>query len=256
MGLSAHPSRQPTSNGSRYEDPYLSGQQPRTPDSGNPPRRAGTNRRRDKPEYVPSRYARYSAVREEPYARGHSIQRTNSRYETKNKRYEEQRRRLDQEGGSTPQPPDHDLDTPRHSSIDPAAYADEHRDPYLAQLRHGSREYVVEDPHIRGAPPARYVSRFAADPHDALGALPPQQPQYVDEYGEPVYVRVHREEYAPRYDDRERIEYVPVPYERVAPRERGAREEYVYVDERAPLRERKEVDVGKPPGPGVIGDRR
>jgi hypothetical protein len=178
-----------------------------------------------------------SAAREDPYARGNGIQRSHSRYERRYERYEEQRRRLDQEG-KTPAPAtgedrerERDRERSRVSVDEHSGYAD---DPYYHQLRHSSREYVAVGDNRRasGPPPTRYVSRFATESADA----PP--PQYVDEFGEPVqYVRV-REAYPPRYDDRERIEYVPVAYERgLGKGDRGR--EYVYYDERAPPRERE-----------------
>ncbi|KAF2806113.1 uncharacterized protein BDZ99DRAFT_466387 [Mytilinidion resinicola] len=213
-----------------------------TPDSGHTPRRPGPGpyRRREVP--VPSRYARYmSAADRDTYARGHSIQRSHSRYERRYERYDQQRRRLDQEG-ETPGPPTA-AERDRDRSLD--RYTDERdHDPYYHPLRQGSREYVPIDDH-RGAgpPPARYFSRFAAETADA------QPPQFVDEFGEPVqYVRVRSEAYQPRYaDDRERVEYVPVGYDQ---RERERDREYVYYDERAPVPLRGgEVGVERVPVP-------
>jgi len=163
-----------------------------------------------------------SAAREEPYARGHSITRSHSRYERRYERYDEQRRRLDQQEGGTPQPGElRERERDRSVDIPPYAADERERDPYYSQLRHASREYVPVDDHR--PPPARFTSRFAAEPAEP-------SPQFVDEFNEPVYVRV-REAYQPRYvddraDGRERVEYV---YDR-APRGR----EYVYYDERAP----------------------
>ncbi|KAF2498980.1 hypothetical protein BU16DRAFT_559012 [Lophium mytilinum] len=228
----------PINSSLQYEDPRHGRY---TPDPGHAPRRPGLGpyRRREVP--VPSRYARYmSAADRDTYARGHSIQRSHSRYERRYERYDQQRRRLDQEG-ETPGPPTA-AERERDMSID--RYADEREhEGYYHPLRHGSRDYVpIEDHRGAGPPPSRYLSRFAADPADA------QPPQFVDEFGEPVqYVRVRSEAYPPRYaDERERVEYVPVGYDR---RERERERQYVYYDEPAPLVRGGEVGVERVPVP-------
>ncbi|KAI4658483.1 uncharacterized protein J4E79_006889 [Alternaria viburni] len=104
------------SNNSRYDDYQPNGY--RMPMSGpsGPPRRAGPQRRRDRPNdnRGPSRYQRYMSVaREDPYGRGSSMSRSQSR------RYEEQKRRIDQQ--ETPQPnaePDYEPAYSREHSLD------------------------------------------------------------------------------------------------------------------------------------------
>lgn len=236
------------SNGSRYEEYHPHGYQIHTPDSLGPPRRAGPQRRRDRPheQRMPSRYYRYMSVaHEEPFGRGPSMSRSQSR------RYEEQRRRIDQQ--ETPQPRaerdyepaysrDHSVERP---SPDSTFYH-----------RPSSREYVSVQDRIQPYSPPRY--RY----DDARG---PPTPMYVDEYGHPVHeyevVRVrgdHRHQrasYAPypqpsRYEP-ERFEYVPVPYDR--PHQRyNSRGEYYYVEERSrglPRRPAPEVEPEQPEPP-------
>jgi hypothetical protein len=212
------------SNGSRYEEyPYNERHIPR-PDSGGPPRRAGPHRRRDRPhEYrMPSRYHRYmSAAREEPYGRGPSMSRSQSR------RYEDTRRRIDQQ--ETPQPTaetDYEPAYSREQSMEQTSPEDRL---YARQ----QREYVsVQDrlhPHALSPPRYRYDE--------------PRAPQvYIDEYGYEVVMRGEprhpRGPYMTPYHQRparyepERYEYVPVPYERPQPQRYNSRGEYMYYDER------------------------
>jgi hypothetical protein len=214
------------SNGSRYEEYHHNGRHIPTPDSGGPPRRAGPHRRRDRPHdhRMPSRYYRYmSAARDEPYGRGPSMSRSQSR------RYEDTRRRIDQQ--ETPQPnaePDYEPAYSREHSVDQASPEERF---YARQ----QREYVsVQDrlhPHAFSPPRYRY--------DEPRGPAP----VYIDEYGYEV-VRVRgdprhsRGPYMPSYHQQparyepERYEYVPVPYERPPPQRYNSRGEYVYYDER------------------------
>jgi hypothetical protein len=213
------------SDGSRYEEYHHNERHIPRPDSGGPPRRAGPHRRRDRPhEYrMPSRYHRYmSAAREEPYGRGPSMSRSQSR------RYEDTRRRIDQQ--ETPQPTaetDYDPVYSREQSVEQTSPEDRL---YARQ----QREYVsVQDrlhPHALSPPRYRYDE--------------PRPPVYIDEYGYEV-VRVRGEPRHPRGPymssyhqpparyEQERYEYVPVPsYERPPPQRYNSRGEFMYYDER------------------------
>ncbi|KAH7379208.1 hypothetical protein DE146DRAFT_774031 [Phaeosphaeria sp. MPI-PUGE-AT-0046c] len=255
--VAPHPRAPSTvSNGSTYQDYHHNGRYIPTPDSGGPPRRPGPQRRRDRPhdQRMPSRYYRYMGVaRDEPYGRGPSMSRSQSR------RYEEQRRRIDQQ--ETPQPnaePEYEPVYSREHSVDHVSPDDR----YYA--RHAPREYVsVQDRSHHYSPP-RY-HRY--DEH----RLPP--PVYYDEYGYPV-ARMRGEprhsrgpflvpyQQPARYEP-ERYEYVPVPYERSPPQRYNSRGEYVVYEERERERERAlprrpapapEVEpeaYEPPPGPNI-----
>ncbi|KAF2648339.1 hypothetical protein K491DRAFT_642688 [Lophiostoma macrostomum CBS 122681] len=229
----AHPAGLSTaSNHSRYEERRPARRQ--MPDSGGVPRRPVPYRRRDKQEYVPSRYYR-SVAREEPFARGSSMSRSQSkRYE----RYEEQRRRIDQQ--ETPQPPgDRDQDPP--FSRDHSVEQGPPDDPYPPPLSAAPREYVPLQDRLHPYPPSRY--RYGGAPEDARGS-----PVYLDEYGQPLQeyevIRVPRDyrqaRPAPRPPSRYRtghdpepFQYVPVSYDRPPPhRYTGLPAEYVYYEER------------------------
>jgi hypothetical protein len=240
------------SNGSRYEDHRPIGRHNPT-DAGGPPRRAGPQRRRDRPhdQRMPSRYYRYMGVaRDDHYGRGSSISRSQS------KRYEEQRRRIDQQ--ETPQPTtDRDYE-PAYSGD----HSVDHPAPEETFYSHPApREYVsVQDRLHPYSSPPRY--RYD-EPHG-----PP--PVYVDEYGHPVHeyevVRVRGDprhsrgpymSYPPpaRYEP-DRYEYVPVPYERPAPQRYNSRGEYVYFEERERALPRRpapeaEADTYEAPPPEI-----
>jgi hypothetical protein len=181
-----------------------------------------------------------SAAREEPYARGPSMGRGQSkRYE----RYEQQRRRIDQQETPAPRAGPEYAPAPAFSR-DPSV--DYPEDPYQAGPRALPAEYVpIQDRAYPYSPP-RY--RYAGSPEGPRG--PP--PVYVDEYGQPVHeyeiIRVPREPGPARgpyasaryYEDLDpsRLQYVP--YERAPPRHSSRPNEYVYYDEReAPLSARR-----------------
>ncbi|KAH7086947.1 hypothetical protein FB567DRAFT_526606 [Paraphoma chrysanthemicola] len=214
------------SNGSRYDDYHSNTRYLPAPDSGGPGRRAGPHRRRDRPheQRMPSRYYRYMSVaREEPYGRGPSMSRSQSR------RYEEQRRRIDQQ--ETPQPNaeyDYEPAYSRDASVDHASPEER------IYPRAAAREYVsVQDRLYPYSPPReRYY-----EPRSS-------QPVYYDEYGhevvrlrgEPRHSRGPYMSYPPpaRYEP-ERYEYVPVPYherERPHPPRYNNRGEIMYYEER------------------------
>jgi hypothetical protein len=161
-----------------------------------------------------------SVARDEPYGRGPSMSRSQSR------RYEEQRRRIDQQ--ETPQPnaePDYEPAYSREHSVGDASPEDRF---YPRQM---PREYVSVQDRLPFSPP-----RYRYD--EPRGA--PQV--YIDEYGYEVIVRGHprpeRGPYMPAYHQRapryepERYEYVPSPYERPPPHRYNSRGEYVYYEER------------------------
>ncbi|KAF2789925.1 hypothetical protein K505DRAFT_365172 [Melanomma pulvis-pyrius CBS 109.77] len=234
-----HTAPSTVSNGSRYEEQRPGGRQIPTPDSAGAPRRPGPTRRREKHnDHVPSRYYRYMSVsREEPYARGASMGRSqNRRYE----RYEEQRRRIDQQ--ETPQPnADRDYDPvySRDQSIDKGPP----EVPYYPPLRPTPRDYVPIQDRLHQHSPARV--RYAG-PEEARG--PP--PVYVDEFGHPVHeyeiIRVPRDHrpsrgsqathpptrYPPEHAS-EHFQYVPISYDRPPlQRHDGRPSEYIYYEER------------------------
>ncbi|KAH8732917.1 hypothetical protein GQ44DRAFT_734839 [Phaeosphaeriaceae sp. PMI808] len=235
------------SNGSRYEDYHSNGRHIPTPDSGGPPRRAGPQRRRDRPhdQRMPSRYYRYMSVaREEPYGRGPNMSRSQSR------RYEEQRRRIDQQ--ETPQPNaeyEYEPAYSRDHSIDQTSPEDRHHP------RQTPREYVsVQDRLHPYSPP-----RFRYD--EPRGS----QPMYVDEYGYEV-VRVRgdaRHSRGPYISYPQPARYEPecyeyVSYERPSQQRYNSRGEYVYIEEReralpgrpAPASE-VEPEAYEPTGPDI-----
>jgi hypothetical protein len=169
---------------------------------------------------MPSKYYRYMSVaRDEPYGRGPSMSRSQSR------RYEEQRRRIDQQ--ETPQPnADHDYEPAysRDHSVENASPDDRFHP------RATPREYVsVQDRLHHFSPP-----RFRYD--EPRG--PP--PVYIDEYGYEVVMRREprhaRGSYAPAYHppparyEADRYEYVP--YERPSQQRYNSRGEYGYYEDR------------------------
>lgn len=240
------------SNGSAYQD-YLNGRHIPTPDSTGPPRRAGPQRRRDRPheQRMPSRYYRYMGPpRDEAYGRGPSMSRSQSR------RYEEQRRRIDQQ--ETPQPnaePEYEPVYSREHSVDQASPDDR----YYA--RHAPREYVSVQDRLHPYSPPRY-HRYDEHRH------PP--PVYYDEYGYPI-TRMRGEprhhprnsylvpyQQSSRYEP-ERYEYVPVQYERPPAQRYNSRGEYVVYEDReralprrpAPAAEVEPEPYEPPPGPDI-----
>jgi hypothetical protein len=245
------------SNNSRYDDYQSNGY--RMPMSGpsGPPRRAGPQRRRDRPNdnRGPSRYHRYMSVaREDPYGRGSSMSRSQSR------RYEEQKRRIDQQ--ETPQPnaePDYEPAYSREHSIDQSVQDDG----FYPPARRHPRGYVsVQDrmhPHGHAYSPPLYRYDEPRGP----------QPVYVDEYGHPMHdyevIRVrgdnrYRAPYMPHQPHRYEHDpygYVPVQYDRPAPQRYNSRpEDYMYYEERErPLPRRAapeaENDVYEPPPPEI-----
>ncbi|KAF1996816.1 hypothetical protein P154DRAFT_579453 [Amniculicola lignicola CBS 123094] len=245
------------SNGSRYEEHRPSGRNVPTPDSvtGNPPRRGPPPRRRERNhDYVPSRYYRYmSLAREEPYARGATMHRSQSK---RLQRYEDQRRRIDQQ--ETPQPTA-DRDRDRDRDYDPAYSRDqsvEHGPPDEAYFPPaGRREYIPIQDRPQEYLPTRV--RYAGPPDDARG--PP--PIYVDEYGRPIedyeYIRVPREARPARGPYNEHVEYVPLGYERpptVAQRFEGERAApYVYYEDGVGARRRPVYEEGEKGFEGAEG---
>ncbi|XP_014550739.1 hypothetical protein COCVIDRAFT_114729 [Bipolaris victoriae FI3] len=219
------------SNSSRFDDYQPNGHRmPMAGPSGPPPRRPGPQRRRDRPyeHRGHSRYQRYMSVaRDDPYGRGSSMSRSQSR------RYEEQRRRLDQE---TPQPnaePDYEPDYSREHSIDQPGQDDG----YYPHVRRHPRGYVSVQDRMHSHGPAYSPPRYRYDE--------PRGPQsvYVDEYGHPIHeyevIRVRGDPrqrgpympHQPRYEP-EPYGYVPVQYERPPHRYNSRPEEYVYYEER------------------------
>ena len=211
------------SNGSRYEDYHSNGRHIPTPDSGGAPRRAGPHRRRDRPHdhRMPSRYYRYMSVaRDEPYGRGPSMSRSQSR------RYEEQHRRIVQQ--ETPQPnaePEYEPAYSREHSVDQAGPEDRF---YPRQV---PREYVSVQDRLHPYSPPRFRYEEPRGP----------RPVYLDEYGyevvpvrgEPRHPRPYMSYAQPARYEQERYEYVPVPsYERPPPQRYNSRGEYVYYEER------------------------
>ncbi|KAF2035974.1 hypothetical protein EK21DRAFT_53471 [Setomelanomma holmii] len=217
------------SNGSRYEEYHPNARYIPAPDSGGLPRRPGPHRRRDRPHEhrMPSRYYRYMSVaRDEPYGRGPSMSRSQSR------RYEEQRRRIDQQ--ETPQPNAEFEYEPAYSRDHSVDHAPPEERFYS---RPAAREYVSVQDRYPYSPPRGFRYDEQRGP----------QSVYVDEYGQEV-VRVRGE---PRHSrgpymsypqparyEPERYEYVPVPYERPPPQRYNSRGEFVYYEERERERDR------------------
>lgn len=238
------------SNGSRYDD-YHSDRH-RMPMPG-PPRRPGPQRRRDRPyeQRGQSRYQRYMSVaRDDPFGRGSSMSRSQSR------RYEEQRRRIDQQ--ETPQPnaeADYEPDYSREQSADQSVQDDN----YYPPARRHPRGYVsVQDrmhPHIRAYSPPRYRYDEPRAP----------QPVYVDEYGHPIQeyevIRVRGDPRHRPYVPQPRYEPdpygYPVQYERPQPHRYNSRpDEYMYYEDRErPIPRRPaadaESDIYEPPPPEI-----
>lgn len=221
-----HRTASTASNSSRHDEHRSSGRQIPTPDNTPGLRRPGPQRRRERyQDHVPSRYFKYmGAARDEPYSRGASMSRSQS------KRYEEQRRRIDQQ--ETPQPgAEHEPTYSRDQSVERGPIDEPRR-----QLRRQPQEYVSVQDRLHPYSPPRY--RYADEPRGG----PP--PVYVDEYGRPLdeYEVVHvpreprRASYASHAHGRyvecepERIEYVP--YERSLPRQYESRYERVYYEGR------------------------
>ncbi|KAJ4296206.1 hypothetical protein N0V90_006251 [Kalmusia sp. IMI 367209] len=220
-----------TSNGSRYDESRPSGRQIPTPDPNRGLRRPGPHRRRDRyHDHVPSRYFRYTGVpRDEPYSRGASMSRSQS------KRYEEQRRRIDQQ--ETPQPnADTDLTYSRDHSVEQGPIDDP---PY--HPRRPPQEYVSVQDRLQPYSSPRY--RYASYTEEARGP-----PVYVDKYGQPLdeyeFIPVPRDSRPPRASyathsqgryvdyEPEHVQYVPVAYDRPLRRHYEAEPEYVFVEGR------------------------
>jgi len=195
-----------------------------------------------------------SVAREDPYGRGSSMSRSQSR------RYEEQKRRIDQQ--ETPQPnaePDYEPAYSREHSLDQSVQDEG----FYPPARRHPRGYVsVQDrlhPHAHGYSPPRYRYDEPRGP----------QPVYVDEYGHPMHdyevIRVrgdtrYRAPYMPHQPHRyehDSYGYVPVQYERPAPQRYNSRpDDYMYYEERErPLPRRAapeaESDVYEPPQPEI-----
>ncbi|KAF2636601.1 hypothetical protein P280DRAFT_521902 [Massarina eburnea CBS 473.64] len=247
------------SNGSRYEEHRMDRRAANhTPDSGRGLRRPGPQRRRDRHhDHVPSRYYRYMSVaRDEPYSRGASISRSQS------KRYEEQRRRIDQQ--ETPQP-NAEPEPPfsRDHSVERAPA--DNAPPHSSRIA-GPREYIsVQDRLHPYSSPPRY--RYADYPPEDTRGAPGPAPVYVDEFGQRVHeyeiIRLPREsrphhQYMPhhshhhshpsasaRYVDHHGHPHDPdvryVSYDAPPPSHNRAydgRSEYVYYEERERERDR------------------
>lgn len=222
------PAPSAASNSARHEDYYSQGRHAPMPGPSGPPRRTGPHRRRDRPhdQRMPSRYHRYMSVaRDDPYGRGPSISRSQS------KRYEDTRRRIDQQ--ETPLP-NAEPAYSRDQSVDQPTPDDGFYQP----MRNHSREYVSIQDRLHPYSPPRYRYDERRPP-----------PVYVNEYGEPLhsYELIHvrgdpiqsRGPYIPhhppaRYES-EHYQYVPVDYDRSPPQRYSSRphpEEYVYYEER------------------------
>ncbi|PVI03703.1 hypothetical protein DM02DRAFT_726301 [Periconia macrospinosa] len=218
------------SNGSRFEEPRPARRPIRTPDSARGSRRPGPHRPGQRHGHAPSRYYRYMSVaRDEPYSRGASISRSQS------KRYEEQRRRIDEQ--ETPQPTaDREQPFSRDHSLERVPVDDP-----SYQGRPMSREYVsVQDRRHPLSSPRYHYSRY---PEESRGSA-----VYVQDHGYPIQeyeiVRIPREAhstrgaYGPRSPTRymehepENIRYVPVPYDHPYPERYDSGPQPVYHDER------------------------
>jgi len=219
------------SNGSRYEEYRPPGRQIPTPDSTRGSRRPGPHRRRDRyNDHLPARYYRYMGVaRDEPYSRGASMSRSQS------KRYEEQRRRIDQQ--ETPQPhAEHDLPYSRDHSVEHGLVDDS-----AHKARRPPRGYVSVQDRLQPHSPPRY--RYAEYADEPRG----HPPVFVDEYGQPIdeyeIIRVPRDSRPPRESyvahahrryvgpATEQVQYVPLSYERPLPRQYESAPGYVYLEE-------------------------
>lgn len=231
-GAIPHTASSVASNGQRHERHSSGGRVP-TPDSHRALRRPGPYRRRDRyNELPPSRYYRYlSVAREEPYTRGASMSRSQS------KRYEEQRRRIDQQEAPRAKR-DSDAPRSRDQSVEQGP-----PDEAPHQSRRPGQEYIsVQDRYQPYMSPRYHYGSYAEEPRG-----PP--PVYVDKYGQPIDEyeviqvprdsRASRGSYAPqgRYVDYEPepVQYVPVAYDHPLPRHYEAAEPagYVYYEDRA-----------------------
>lgn len=238
------------SNGSRNDEHRSSGRQIPTPDSARGSRRPGPQRRRDRyHDHVPSRYYRYlGAARDEPYIRGASMSRSQS------KRYEEQRRRIDQQ--ETPQPgAEQDPTYSRDQSLDRGVAEEPH------QPRRPAQDYVSVQDRLHPYSPPRY--RYSENRYldESRSGRPPM---YVDEYGQPLdeyeIIQVPREHRPLRqsygryveYEPEHHVQYVPVSYERPRPRHYQGVPEYVYQEREGPLPPRRPVYEPEEPPPPTI----
>jgi hypothetical protein len=188
-----------------------------------------------------------SVAREEPYSRGPSMSRSQS------KRYEQQRRRIDQQ--ETPQPnAEQDPPLSRDPSVErgaaeEAAYAS----------RQAAREYVsVQDRLYPSHSPPRY--RYSAYAEDHRGP----EPVYVDQYGRPLedyeYIRVPRErgsymQHPPArfVEHDEHVQYFPASYGRAQPQRYEDRSGRAYI-ERQPIGHGMALDAEdgyEPPPPEI-----
>lgn len=246
-----HRTASTVSNGSRNDEYHTSGRQVPTPDNTQGPRRPGPQRRRDRyQDHTPSRYYRYlGAAREEPYARGSSMSRSQS------KRYEEQRRRINQQ--ETPQPgAEQDATYSRDQSVERGAAEEP-----LVQTRRPQQDYVSVQDRLHPYSPPRYRyadSRYTEEPH---GGRPPM---YVDEYGRALddyeVIQMPRDPRPPRHSygryieyEPEHVQYVPVTYERPHARHYQGVPEYVYHEGReGPLPPRRpRYEPEEPPPPAI-----
>ncbi|CAI6332198.1 unnamed protein product [Periconia digitata] len=220
------------SNGSRYEEGRPARRPILTPDSARGSRRPGPQRPRDRQHGgAPSRYYRYMSVaRDEPYSRGASISRSQS------KRYEEQRRRIDEQ--ETPQPTaDREQPYSRDHSVERAPTDD--------NTFHGRpvpREYVSVQDRPYPLPSPRY--RYSRYSEESRGPAP----VFVDDHGYPFQeyeiVRIPREpqpargSYAPHSPTRymehepEDVRYIPVSYDPPYSHRYDGGTQRVYYDER------------------------
>ncbi len=236
--LAALPPKAPSivSNSSRYEDSRQEGRHIPFLDPTDRSRRSGPGpgpgpgpyRRRDRPfeQRAPSRFFRYMSVaRDDPYGRGSSMSRSQSR------RYEEQRRRLDQQE-TTRTRMDHEYRPvySRDTSVDHHSPEDDiYQHPRLPP-----RDYVSVQDRLHPYSPPRYRYDEPRGP----------QPVYVDEYGQPLQeyeiIRVRGDTRQPRNTyhqpsryGSEHYQYVPITYERPLPKRYNNRtEEYVFYEER------------------------
>ena len=240
------------SNGSRYNEYRPDGRYNALLDPGGRPRRAGPHRRRDRPfeQRMPSRFFRYMSIaRDDPYGRGSSMSRSQSR------RYEEQRRRLDlQETPHLRTDRDYRPVYSRDTSVD--HHSPEH-DAYQ-HTRLPPREYVSIQDRLQPYSPPRYRYDESRGP----------QSVYVDEYGQPLHeyeiIRVRGDSRQPRNSyhqppqyEPEHYRYVPVTYERPPPKRFTSRsDEYMFYEEKErqfPKRPATdaESEVYEPPPPEI-----
>lgn len=228
-----HRTASSASNGSRNDDHNLSTRRVPTPDSILGLRRPGPYRRRDRyHEHVPARYHRYMGTsRDEPYSRGTSMSRSQS------KRYEEQRRRIDQQ--ETPQPGgEQDSTFSRDQSVERVPADDP---PYHS--RHPPREYVSVQDRLHPYSPPRL--RYADSHYDDAPHSDPA-PRYIDEYGRPLddyeVIQVPREPRRASHTSHshgryvgyqpDRLQYIPLSYDRSLPGQHESDYDHVYYEGR------------------------